>query len=556
MTQSTGDLSSDSPDSRPIRLGAIDIGTNSIRLVVAEVQGPDSYRVLDEERVQTRLGHGLYETGRLGKEPRVRSLAALGRMKAIADGFEVDELRAIATAALREAENGEDFVERARALHGIQIEIISEDAEAGLALRSVRKHFPLDEQPYVIVDIGGGSLEAVLVAGTVIDQIHSLPLGAIRLTERYLGADPIRPEDWRALRRRVDRTLKKRMGPKKLITPVMIGSGGTFTTFATMAMFERQGEAGPAQGYAMTRSEWVHLLSRLREAPLKVRRKFRGLSPERADIIVAGGVAVARLARRLGVRQILVNERGIRDGLLLDMISARFTEETSDGSSMDRLDRARAFARRVGSNARHTEHVARLAVGLFDDLSAGTDLSAEDRELLEAAAILHDAGYLIGHSGHHKHAYHLIMHASIPGFSARDTEIIANVVRYHRRALPKQKHANYARLDDEDRRRVDHLAGILRLADGLDRAHSQTVTGAEAEVVNGMDSGEERTIQISIEAESEPRVEIWDATRLADLLEKAFGVETRLVWNGPDGAQTAFFDGSDSRAARAIRLQK
>ena len=248
MNDSQGDLPADSPDSRPIRLGAIDLGTNSIRLVVAEVEGPDSYRVLDEERVQTRLGQGLYETGRLGKEPRLRSLAALGRMKAIADGFEVDELRAIATAALREADNGADFVERAKTEHGIDIEVIGEEQEAGLALRSVQKHFHLEDQPYVIVDIGGGSMEVILVAGTVIDKIHSLPLGAIRLTESFLHADPIADPEWKALRHRIDRILKKRMGKKKLVTPVMIGSGGTFTAFATMAMFERQGEAGPVQG--------------------------------------------------------------------------------------------------------------------------------------------------------------------------------------------------------------------------------------------------------------------------------------------------------------------
>lgn len=541
---------------RPVRLGAIDVGTNSIRLVVAEVEGPDSYRVLDEERVQTRLGNGLYDTGRLGKEARLRSLAALGRMKAIADGFEVEELRAIATAAIREAENGDRFVARAQQEHGIDIEVISEEHEAALALRSVKKHFTLDDRPYVIVDIGGGSMEAVLVAGTVIDKIYSMPLGAIRLTESFLHADPIREQDWKALRRRVDRILKKRMGRRNVVAPVMIGSGGTFTAFATMAMFEREGEAGPAQGYAMTSAEWGHLLSRLREAPLKVRRKFRGLSPDRADIIVAGGAAVHRLARYLGVRQILVNDRGIRDGLLLEVIARRFPDETSDGVGQDRLERARAFARKVGSNTRHAEHVARLALLLFDDLAGEWEPAAEDRELLEAAAILHDAGYLISHAGHHKHAYHLIKHAGIPGFSARDIEIIANVARYHRRALPKKKHSNYARLNADEQRRVRYLAGLLRLADGLDRTHAQTVQGVSVRVREAPGSQAGRIAQIALQAESEPRVEMWDATRKADLLERAFGLETRISWTGSDRTQTALFGASEDSVARAIRLQK
>ncbi len=173
----------------PPRLAAIDVGTNSIRLVVAEVDSAASYRVLDEERAQTRLGEGLYEDGMLGQEPIQRSIEALHRMRALAEGMGVEEIRAIATAAVREAGNGQAFLEAAEAEADVRLQVISEEEEAQLAFRSVRKHFPLSDRPTAIVDLGGGSLEVILSAGGMIEETHSLPLGAVRLSEQYLHSD-------------------------------------------------------------------------------------------------------------------------------------------------------------------------------------------------------------------------------------------------------------------------------------------------------------------------------------------------------------------------------
>ncbi len=233
----------------------------------------------------------------------------------------------VATAAVREAANGAEFRAEARARHGLEVEVIDEQEEARLAFRSVTRNFPAAGDPMAIVDIGGGSLELVLVSGGAIEEVCSLPLGAVRLTERFLRSDPVAAGEWEALLAMIDPTIGESLPASGPPVPVMIGSGGTFTTLAAMGLGERPGEegvAGTLQGYELTRTELGGLLARLRHAPLAERRRIPGLPPERADIIVAGVAVVDRLARRLGCTRILVNERGIRDGLLLEMIAARF----------------------------------------------------------------------------------------------------------------------------------------------------------------------------------------------------------------------------------------
>src|SRR5437879_13206841 len=222
----------------------------------------------------------------------------------------------------------------------------------------------------------------------------------------------------------------------------------------------------------MTRADVVHLLHRLRGTPLEERRQTPGLNPNRADIIVAGAAAVSRLAKRLGTQQIVVNTGGLRDGLLLSMIGERF-DGGETPRTKDRLESVRAFARKCRSNEQHCEHVAKLAGQVFDGLRERFTLAADGRELLVGAALLHDVGYLINHAKHHKHAYHLIMHGDLQGYSPREVEVIANIARYHRKAAPKKRHPNFGRLDRPDRRLVKQLSSILRVADGLDRTHTQ-----------------------------------------------------------------------------------
>lgn len=519
------------PAALPLRLAAIDIGTNSIRCVVAEVEGDGSYRVLDEEREMTRLGHDLFRRGRLAAEPMERSHAALAKMKAIADGYQVAELRVVATSAVREATNGRAFCREVRRRCGLNIEIITGEEEAQLALLSALRNVDVAGRSVAVVDIGGGSMEVVLAAGAVVDQMYTLPLGAVRLTETCGGAEALgRRKKWKRLKRSIDRVLEQRIGAPPFRPDVIIGSGGTFTNLAGIVKTEREGSEKNLQGYSMRRAEVVNLLHRLRATPLELRRAMPGLNPLRADIIVAGAAVVARLARWLGTQQIVVNPGGLRSGLILSMIAERAAP--GDGTlarPKDRFESVRAFARKCHSSERHCEHVARLAGELFDGLRAHHELAPEGREILMAAALLHDVGYLINHAKHHRHAYHLIQHAELAGWTAREVELIANVARYHRKAAPKKRHPNFARLERADRGLVRHLAAILRVADGLDRTHTQRITAV------GVEAGRTAT-RLVLAAETDPQVERWDAERKASLFSRVFDTTAAVVWNGAANA--------------------
>jgi exopolyphosphatase / guanosine-5'-triphosphate,3'-diphosphate pyrophosphatase len=515
-----------SPPARP-RLAAIDVGTNTIRLTVAEVESDGTYRILDEEREMVRLGEYLDRTGRLSDEAVERALAAIGKMKAIADGFEVTEMRAIATSAVREAANGRVFCREVLRRHKVRIDVISGDEEAQLAFGSATRHFNLEGRSSAVVDIGGGSVEVILAAGTVIDQVHSLPLGAVRVTERLVRSDPLREKHWKQMRKEIDRSIRA-IGRPLHRAEIMVGSGGSFTALAHMAKWQWEGRHGSVQGYVLTPAEVVHLLDQLREAPLETRRQIAGLSPDRADIIVAGATVIARLVKRLGTQQILVNERGIREGLLLRMIS-----ELSGGPAVaqvsqpaDRMEWVRLFARKCRSNERHCEHVAMLALQIFDGIKARYRLPASARDILQAAALLHDIGYLISHSKHHKHAYHLIMHGDFPTFAPHEVEMIANVARYHRRAFPKKSHSNLTGISGDERRIIGQLSGILRIADGLDRTHSSSVTAIKARMLGNR-------LRLEIEATTAPDVDRADAERKSDLFKKAFDTELELIWRHP-----------------------
>jgi exopolyphosphatase / guanosine-5'-triphosphate,3'-diphosphate pyrophosphatase len=517
-------MSTSPPPTDQPRLAAIDVGSNTIRLTVVEVEKDGTYRILDEEREVVRLGHAVDQTGRLAEEAVEHALATIGKMKAIADGFEVAEVRAVATSAVREAANGRAFVREVFRQHKVRIEVISGDEEAQLAFRSASRHFDLEGRSSAVVDIGGGSLEVILAAGTVIDQIHSLRLGAVRLTERFVRSDPIRKKHWRLLREEIDGQLRAGIGRLPHRAEIMVGSGGTFTALAHMAKWQREGRHGSVQGYMLTPAELVHLLDRLREVPLDERRQIQGLSADRADIIVAGAAVIARLVRRLGTQQILVNERGIRDGLILSMIAEiSGPAATEPQRSPNRMEWVRIFARKCRSNERHCEHVANLALQIYDGIKGRYQLPPLGRDVLQAAALLHDIGYLISHSKHHKHTYHLIMHGDLPAFSPHEVELIANVARYHRRAFPKRSHTNLASLSDEDRRLIAQLSGILRVADGLDRTHSQSVSSVRTRALRNR-------LRFDLEAVTDPVVDRADAERKSDLFKRIFDTELELVW--------------------------
>jgi exopolyphosphatase/guanosine-5'-triphosphate,3'-diphosphate pyrophosphatase len=526
-----------------VRLAAIDIGTNSIRLVVAEIQPDGTYRVLDEEREMTRLGAGIVRSGRLQAAAFERTLDAVGRMRAIADGLGVADLRAAATSAVREAENGAAFRREAWRRHRVRVDVISPDEEARLAFESAMRRFDLEGRAVAVADIGGGSLEVVLSAGSIVDQVYSLPLGAVRLTEKYRRSDPLRSRHWEKLRRVIDTSLRSEIGKPPFPVEVIVGSGGTFSALGGMVRFEREGKEGNPHGYTVTRAEVTRMLARFLEVPEAERREIPGMPPQRADIIVAGTAVVARLAKFLKCRQITINDGGVRDGLILAMIADLGLQTTAAAAAPPtRMDAVLRFARRCRCNERHGNQVALLAGQIFDGMRPRYRLPIATRELLTAAALLHDAGFLVNHAKHHKHTYHLIMHSDLAGWSAREIELIANVARYHRRAYPKRSHVNFARLDKADRRLVRCLAGILRLGVALNRSHQQLISGVACHA-------RRNRVTLVLSAMREPVVELWDIKRKAGLFEKAFEARLGVKWVQADAERAS----SELRVVRGRR---
>lgn len=531
-------------DSPPRRVAAIDVGTNSVRLIIAETTGDVSYRVLDDEKEVTRLGRGLGRTGRLDPGAMEHTAATIANMVAIARGYHATSIRAVATAATREASNAREFLELIKARAGIDVEIISGEREAELAFASASRAFDLAAQPSMVIDIGGGSMELIFVApqfgpnaSGVIDQVFSLPLGAVRLTEQFGGPEKAGGAKYHRVREHVLSTLQKEIGDPPLRLALVVGTGGTVTTLGTIARVrERAGQRadsglGSVQGVEVSRAEIKHIIQQLRGLKVKDRARIAGLPADRADIFVAGLTAVDCALKFLGANRIRVHEGGIRDGLLLDMLGL---PESLASDAADPIRSAERFAIACGYEAAHSNHVTALALRLFDLLNAQhinarrLEWQDEHRLLLQVASLLHDTGYLIGYAQHHKHSQHLIMHAGLRGLTSRQVQMVACIARYHRAAEPKASQRGFCELSREDQRSVEALSGILRVADGLDRTHTQGVNLGRLEKVGN-------SISLETRSEREPSVDLWGAKRKARLFERTFEVKLDLIWRSDQG---------------------
>ena len=509
------------------RLAAIDIGSNSVRLLVAEALRGGAYRILDEEREPTRLGRSVSSQGRLDDESMDKTLQALRTFKEIAAGYQVTSLRTIATCAVREARNGPEFCRRVREEVGLEVEVIAGDREARLAFASVQHAFDLTGKNVVVADIGGGSTEIVFATGNLIESIFSTPLGAVRLTEQFaLGENATLP-DFERMEEEVTACLKKRTTRPLFAPHFLVGCGGTFTTLAELIMATKKQSDAPVAGYQVSQAEVRHLLDRLRKMPLRARRSMAGMTPDRGDIIVAGLTIVDALMKRFRVNTLVIHTRGVRDGLVREMIDEVLGgphEEAADAPAL-RDEAIERLAAACSGEVEHGRKVAALAGRIYEQLAEPLSLEPGDRTLLECAARLLDVGYVINYDQHHKHSYHLIRNSRLPGIRAHDLELIANVARYHRGAHPKRKHENLARVPAEDQQRVHRMAAILRLAGGLDRSRSQQVRDVAVRV-------DDEGVWIDVAADQEPQVDIWGAERRTDLFEKVFGLPVKFRWTG------------------------
>jgi len=366
----------------------------------------------------------------------------------------------------------------------------------------------------------------VFATGNLIEAIYPTTLGAVRLTERFGSGDPPDPAKFLGLEEEVATTLKKKTSRPMFAPHFLVGSGGTFTTVAEMVMASKGESDLPVPGYRVSHAEIRHLLDRLRKLPVRARRALPGMTPDRADIIIAGLTIIDGLLKRFRVNTVVVHTRGVRDGLVREMLedvlganSAPVDHAALRDAAIERLASA------CSGEVEHGRAVASLAGRIWEQLAEPLGLDPADRPLLESAARLQDVGYVINYDKHHKHSYHLIRNSRLPGIRAHDLELIANVARYHRGAHPKKKHENLLRLTPTDQARVHGMAAVLRLAGGLDRSRSQQVRDAIVSVEGG-------SVTLEAVADQDPQVDLWGAERRTDLFEKVFDMPVKFRWAG------------------------
>jgi exopolyphosphatase / guanosine-5'-triphosphate,3'-diphosphate pyrophosphatase len=518
-----------------MRIAAIDLGSNSFHMVIVEVGASGAFQVIGREKEMVRLGASTLSRGRLPATAMRRGLEALVKYRRLARTQAVDKMLAVATAAIREASNGEEFLHRVGRATGIWPKAISGDEEGRLIYLAALHSVHLEGRRALVVDIGGGSVELVLGAGSRLEDVASEKLGVIRMTEAFVHSDPLSSKDEARLVSHIDAVLAAGGGRlRESGHDSAIGTSGTVLALGALALHMTQGSPPESLHHVVVKAEAIHALrKRLVQSDLRARLKMPGMDEHRADIIVAGAVVLDTILNRLGVAELTLCEWSLREGILLDYIHGHPRSLARAEAYPDvRRRSVVALGERCAYDEGHARHTAALATSLFDQTRTLHGLGEAERALLEYASLLHDIGRHISYPGHHKHSYYLIKNGDLMGFDPVEIEVIANVARYHRRGHPRKKHASYAGLPKEWRRAVRLLGGFLRVADALDRSHRRVVRGVKVSLRTG-------TLRIACDTSGNSDLEMWGAPRRKALLEKALGAVVRVDVAASPGATTA-----------------
>ncbi|HEX8070729.1 MAG TPA: Ppx/GppA phosphatase family protein [Pyrinomonadaceae bacterium] len=508
-----------------MKLAAIDIGSNSIKLVVVDAAASDSFAVLAREKEAVRLGHDTLQAGVLAPEAIDRAAECIKRFASMAEARGAERTVTIATASVREARNARQFLRTIRQRTGIEVEVLSGIEEARL-IGVAAAYGCADAQTTLLnVDIGGGSTELSLMRAGVPAALHSIKVGAVGLSEAFIKTDPVKPKELRALRdhvraalERPARELKGQSWQETTGTSgTIIALGAVLSQQAQKDARRREQGAQPA-GAEITLARLERLNQQLAAQTFNERRAASGLSAQRAEIVVAGGQILEGVMRALGLTHLHTCEFALREGVLIDRLREWEAEARPPVPDVadPRLRGVHAVGRRYGYEEAHAQQVARLAERIFDSLAQAYKLTRHQRTLLAAAALLHDIGYHIAHEAHHKHTLYLIKHSELTGFSEAERQVIANVARYHRGTPPRERHPDYAALSPTDRTTVSRLGAILRVADALDRGHDARVIDVTCEQV-------EEGFRLVLHSAHSCEPELWAVEQKRDLFERVFG---------------------------------
>ncbi|TAE21980.1 MAG: Ppx/GppA family phosphatase [Candidatus Kapaibacterium sp.] len=503
---------------------AIDVGTNSFHAIVASVSEEGVFTIQSRAKENVRLGESVSDMKYLSDEAMKRGIAAMKRFAMMAAAANAP-IRAIGTSAMREALNQDEFVRRVQKETGVAIEVISGNEEARLIYLGVLQALPILNKKTLVIDVGGGSTETIVGYRGEMLYGHSAKLGAIRLTRRFFSDDKITPKaikecrdfirgEWALVFRSIQVCGFERV----------VASSGTAQTLASVAL-AKKGRYNPDEslnGVSITKQEALEAIELiLKEKNSKKRSELAGMDPKRADIIVGGALILEQAITRLNIQEITISDYALREGILFDHYQKQFNIERYHHLSQLRYKSVQNLCDTCQVDINHAEHVCFLALQLFDALHRARlhSLGESERELLEAASLLHDVGYHISADQHHKHSYYIIRNTPLLGFTNNEEELIANIARYHRKSHPKAKHENYVRVPPEKRPLVNILAGILRITEGLDRRRQRLINTIVVEL-------QDTTLRILLscrECEDKPDIELWSAERRTGLLEEVLG---------------------------------
>ncbi len=515
-SQPSAAVESASPDF-PLRVGAVDVGSNAIRFVAAEFEETGLFRELAYERIPVRLGHSSFLTGELAASAMDDAVDGFRRFREEIDRLGIDHVRAVATSAVRESRNGADLVQRIREHTGIHLHPISGIEEARLVWMAVTTRIDFGDSKWMLVDLGGGSVEVSLAdrAGIMWNESHKM--GSVRLLEELAGATDATAH-FANLLAEYAATLRIPHASKHWTPVELIATGGNMEELARMA-----GEPAADGVRVVTRERLGAAIEELSRLSYAQRIDRLGLREDRADVILPAAIVYDRVAELAGADRILVPGVGVKEGVLLDLV-----DELVSGGGLGRLERivyegSLSLGRRYLFDEAHGEHVAMLAVSLFDQLLDVHQLAPDDRRVLLAGALLHDIGQHISYSKHHKHSLYLILHSEIPGIAPDELPLVALVARYHRRAEPREDQFLYRDMSPRDRKRVERMAAILRLADSLDREHLQRVHSVEARI-------HDDRLELHLDKDGRLLLEQWALRKKGKLFARVFGLEPYVTF--------------------------
>ncbi len=499
------------------KLAVVDIGTNSIHMVLAEIGTDFSYKVFDRFKDMVRLGDGTFTSRSLSDAAMNRGIEAIRNLTTLARNKGFDRIVATGTSAVREAENGGEFLQLVEEETGLEVQVITGKEEARLIYVGVRNSMELSDAPSLIADVGGGSVEVIACNRKQMFFGRSLKLGTIRLKDQCLTQDPPTKTMVKQLEKMINVELESGLkSSRDFKFSHIVATSGTAGNLTEILYLRRTGKPVPQLNLATIQLDELRALeAELVQGDATARLAIPGLDPKRVDTLLPGTVFFRCLLEQAGKKTLTISDKALREGLIYDFIE-RHREGLQAEREIPNTRRRNVmlFGRRCHFVESHALHVAMLSLRLFDELVPLHGLGEQEREWLEYAALLHDVGYLIRRRQHHKHTYYLIKHGDISGLAVDEVDIVAQVARYHRRAVPKEKHDIYHALSGRKKKIVRVLSAILRLVDGLDRSQFSVVQEIHVSI------GE--SIKLELGCSSDPELEIWAARKRVQLFEKIF----------------------------------